>query len=175
MRIEIPEYSYTDTEIAVVSENENMSNLNAEWYINDKPYQTYAAGTLANTGGTVRFSKSGAYSVKALVTDEYGKEYTFASEPITIYPSLTPSFEMPEYTYTNTNIDISNVSGTGIVWTINGKEYTKYAAGSLTDNGGSISFNKSGDYTLEAAVTDEKGRKFKYEKAYRCMKYPVLN
>ena len=66
---------------------------------------------------------------------------------------------MPEYTYTNTNIDISNVSGTGIVWTINGKEYTKYAAGSLTDNGGSISFNKSGDYTLEAAVTDEKGRK----------------
>ena len=36
MRIEIPEYSYTDTEIAVVSENENMSNLNAEWYINDK-------------------------------------------------------------------------------------------------------------------------------------------
>lgn len=165
MRIEIPEYSYTDTEIAVVSENENMSNLNAEWYINDKPYQTYAAGTLANTGGTVRFSKSGAYSVKALVTDEYGKEYTFASEPITIYPSLTPSFEMPEYTYTNTNIDISNVSGTGIVWTINGKEYTKYAAGSLTDKGGSISFNKSGDYTLEAAVTDEKGRKFKYEKS----------
>ena len=71
----------------MVSENENMSNLNAEWYINDKPYQTYAAGTLANTGGTVRFSKSGAYSVKALVTDEYGKEYTFASEPITIYPS----------------------------------------------------------------------------------------
>ena len=60
--------------------------------------------------------------------------------------------------------DISNVS-VGIVWTINGKEYTKYAAGSLTDNGGSISFNKSGDYTLEAAVTDEKGRKFKYEKS----------
>lgn len=164
MRIDVPEYSYTDTEIAVVSENENMSNLNAQWFINDKPYQTYAAGTLANTGGTVKFSKSGAYSLKAVVTDAYGKEYTFNAEPITIYPSLMPSFEMPEYTYTNTSIRISDVSGSNIVWTVNGKEYTRYASGSLTDKGGSISFNKSGEYTLEAAVTDEKGRKFKYEK-----------
>jgi hypothetical protein len=162
MNITLPEYAYSNEPVVVSSANKNMSNLNVDWYINDKPYQTYAEGTLANSGGSIVLVSDGVYVIAAKITDEYGCGYEFESEPITIYPDLTPCFTIPLYTYTNTAVSVSNVEGDSIVWTINGQKYTDIAYGSLSDSGGEIYFPQSGDYTVTAIVTDEKGRKFEY-------------
>ena len=165
MNITVAKYGYTDSEITIQSENVNMTNLNTIWYINDKPYQSYAVGTLSNTGGTVKFRTSGTYSLKASVIDDYGKEYIFTSNNFEIYPILNPNFEIPQYTYVGDDVHISNVSGENIVWKINDEDYITYATGRLTDNGGSIRFNESGEYIVSASVTDVRGRTFKVERS----------
>ncbi|MGN0107032.1 MAG: hypothetical protein ACI4A5_04960, partial [Hominilimicola sp.] len=162
MNITLSEYAYTNEAVVISSVNENMSNLNVQWYINDKPYQTYAEGTLANNGGSVKFPIDGTYAVKAEITDEYGRGYEFESEPITIYPDLTPKFTIPLYTYADKDVQTTVTAGENIVWTINGKPYSEMSSGSLTDDGGKIRFANAGDYTVAAIVTDEKGKAFSY-------------
>ena len=162
MNISTSEYAYVNETVTISSENENMSNLNVQWYINDKAYQTYAEGTLANSGGSVKFPIDGTYTVKAEVTDEYGRNYEFASESIVIYPDLTPKFTIPLYIYANKYINIEVSAGDNIVWTINGKPYNTLSTGTLTDDGGRIQFADDGDYTVTATITDEKGKDFVY-------------
>lgn len=78
---------------------------------------------------------------------------------------------MPSYGYINKNITVipavSEIGNLKIQWQISKdgkseKDYTAYVTGTLTNDGGNITFPNIGDYTLIAKVTDETGRVFMY-------------
>lgn len=95
----LPEYAYTDSDILIKPDVQNLDSLNIEWYINDKPYSEYADGKLDNSGGTIRFKKKGHYTVTASITDETG-ENTDMTAKTDIYSVPQIGFEVPEnYAY----------------------------------------------------------------------------
>ena len=80
-------------------------------------------------------------------------------------------YPLPSYGYINKNITVipavSEIGNLKIQWQISKdgkseKDYTAYVTGTLTNDGGNITFPNIGDYTLIAKVTDETGRVFMY-------------
>ena len=152
----LPSYGYINKNITVIPAVSEIGNLKIQWQISkdgksEKDYTAYVTGTLTNDGGNITFPNIGDYTLIAKVTDETGRVFMY-SEVIMINDMPNADFDISEYGYTGSDINIS-FSGEGytVEWTIskdNGKaeKYSEYATGTLTNKGGIITFNDKGIY-----------------------------
>ena len=178
----LPATAHTDTAIPVELLSENIGDASVSWSIerDGQPVSlTEAAnGSLDNTGGILQFIETGEYTVTASVTDEIGREFSFA-QTVKIYPTASIELKLPKTTHTDTDEQIvvsgEYLEGLSIVWSItkDGADIDPSGVldGTLTDNGGTVRFTAPGTYALTVTAIDETGRC--YTAADRITVYPV--
>lgn len=180
----LPEYVHTDTDIAVKTETTDLDGLTVEWLVDNtygfQDWPTYVDGTLTNGGGTIRFKRAGVYELAARVTDETGRVFLYEShDKCEVLPVLTIGFELPEFAYTDTAIDLRTHGNNQVLpveWSVSkdGKSIPLSEAfdGSLTPQGGKITFKGDGEYVLTAAMTDYLKRRYSHSENIRI--HPVV-
>ena len=179
----LPETAHTDKAVMVSATSSELQDMKAEWtilYNGEKvPLADVLEGTLTNEGGSVRFTKKGSFILKATLTDEIGRTYTY-EDSIVVYPVAETGFYLPEKTHTDTTVEVKTsfkeTDGLYAVWSLkkDGKAIPLADGfeGTLDDNGGKIRFKEVGSYELTAAVTDNTGRSFTYTAPVTV--YPVI-
>ena len=129
------------------------------------PYNDYVNGTLSNYGGNIYFNQGGEYILYAVLTDRNGNEEEKSCK-ITIYDRAAISINIAEVGYVGIAnkviATVSNDEWDKIQWyiSVNGgarKNYLECADGTLTNDGGQLTFNSTGIYTLYAVLTDKAG------------------
>jgi len=184
IQLTLPQVGYAGETTSVSVSGIDLENLNASWTISKdggeaKTYTDYATGSLTNEGGGIAFKDKGGYILTVVMTDILGRSFT-DSEATTIYPIPEIQLTLPQVGYAGEAASVS-VSGNNLEnlitsWTISKdsgetKTYTEYADGSLTNEGGSVTFKTKGDYVLTVIMTDELGRTFSQSKAITV--YPI--
>jgi hypothetical protein len=179
----LPETAHTDKAVTVLVTSSELQDMKAEWTIlhngESVPLADVLEGTLTNEGGSVRFTKKGSYTLKAILTDETGRTYTH-EDSIVVYPVAETGFYLPEKTHTDTMVEVrtsfKEADGLSAVWSLKkgGKSIPLADGfdGTLDDNGGKIRFKEVGSYELTATVTDNTGRSFTYTAPVTV--YPVI-
>lgn len=179
----LPETAHTDEAVTVSVTSSELQDMKAEWTIlhngESVPPADVLEGTLTNEGGSVRFTKKGSYTLKAILTDETGRTYTH-EDRIVVYPVAETGFYLPEKTHTDTAVEVKTTfketDGLSAVWSLKkGGKAIPLAdgfEGALDDNGGKIRFKEVGGYELTATVTDSTGRSFTYTAPVTV--YPVI-
>ncbi|MFT9495861.1 S-layer homology domain-containing protein [Anaerosolibacter sp.] len=179
----LPETAHTDDFIDVSVIETGLESYTIEWILGkdnqEVELKDHVDGILSNDGGRIRFMDKGTYSLTAKVTDETGRIFTKKDE-IKVFPLVEASFTLPEAVHTDKEVNVvPNVKELGdleIKWSLlqNGEEvaFQDYIDGTLSNDGGKITFKQKGDYTLKAIVTDELGRNFKFEDQIKV--YPVV-
>lgn len=179
----LPETAHTDKAITISVTSSELQDMKAEWMIlhngESVPLADVLEGTSTNEGGSVRFTKKGSYTLKAILKDETGRAYTH-EDSIMIYPVAETGFYMPEKTHTDTTVEVKTsfkeADGLSAVWSLtkDGKAIPLADGfeGTLDDNGGKIRFKEVGSYKLTATVTDSTGRSFTYTAPVTV--YPVI-
>ena len=160
----LPEYGYTDRAEDVKLLLKNDLDGSVVWTLmKDGANQPLASFT--KEGGTLALARTGKYTLTATLTDAAGKQYT-ASQSITILPVIVPTVTVSaDRAHEDDTVEIGlTVEGgkpDSVRWALtrDGKE----AAASLGDQGGTLTFNGAGDYTLTAIARDAHGREFPSE------------
>jgi hypothetical protein len=180
----LPEYVHTDTDIAVKTETTDLDGLTVEWLVDNtygfQDWPTYVDGTLTNGGGTIRFKRAGVYELTARVTDETGRVFLYESkDKCEVLPVLTIGFELSEFAYTDTAIDLRTHGNNQVLpveWsaTKNGKSLplSEAFSGELNAQGGKITFKDDGEYVLTATMTDYLKRSYSHSESIRIL--PVV-
>ena len=180
----LPKYAHTDTDIAVNTEASELDGLTVEWLVDNtfgfQDWPTYVDGKLSNDGGTIRFKRAGIYELVARVTDDTGRVFLYESKDrCEVLPVLTIGFELPTFAYTDTAIDLRTHGNNNVLpveWSVSkdGKSIPLSEAfdGSLTPQGGKITFNGDGEYVLTAAMTDYLKRNYSHSENIRIL--PVV-
>jgi len=180
---ELAETTHTDSNVKVVTILKESGSNNIVWTLEKEgkavDLATYLEGSLDNNGGTVRFKDKGKYTLKVTVTDEIGRTFEFG-DSIEVYPIITASFDLPENTHTDSNVnvvtDLQELGSNNIIWSLEKDDQAvdikTYLEGSLDNNGGIVKFKEKGNYTLRATVTDEIGRIFEFKDSIEV--YPVI-
>ena len=143
-------------------------------------WPTYVTGTLSNDGGTIRFKRAGVYELTARVTDETGRVFLYESkEKCEVLPVLTIGFELPEFAYTDTAIDLRTHGNNQVLpveWSVTkgGKSLplSEAFSGGLNAQGGKITFKDDGEYVLTATMTDYLKRSYSHSESIRIL--PVV-
>lgn len=166
----------------------DLDNLTADWTIKQgngaaKPYSTYTTGTLTKNGGTITFPSKGQYELILTMTDTNGRPFT-ESRSLTVYPIPTISVGVPQPWYAG-EVGTVSVSGTDLdnltaAWTIRqddgeAKPYSTYTTGTLTKDGGAITFPTKGQYELILTMTDATGRTFTRSRSFTISPIPTMN
>ena len=117
------------------------------------------SGTLTDAGGFITFRQEGKYTLSGRT----GTGKTYNAE-ITVYPLLEIPFTVPATTYRNTDAAVqmgeTYLDGQTIAWEVTGGDAADHA-GTLTNDGGVLSFTKLGAYSVTASVADTRtGRVF---------------
>lgn len=179
----LPETAHTDKAVAVSATSSELQEMKAVWTVihngENVPLSDVLEGTLTNEGGSVRFTKKGAYTLKATLTDEIGRTYSH-EDSIAVYPVAETGFYLPEKTHTDTAVEVKTsfkeADGLNAVWSLkkDGKSIPLSDGfdGTLRDDGSKIRFKEVGSYELTAAVTDDTGRSFTYTAPVTV--YPVI-
>lgn len=179
----LPETAHTDKAVTISVTSSDLQDMKAEWTIlhngESVPLAEVLEGTLTNGGGSVRFTKKGSYTLKAILTDETGRTYAH-EDRIVIYPVAETGFYLPEKTHTDTSVEVKTsfkeADGLSAVWSLtkDGKAIPLADGfeGSLTNDGGKIRFKEVGSYELTATVTYSTGRSFTYTAPVTV--YPVI-
>lgn len=174
MQISLPKLAYSGDAVSVATEESGLKGLNAVWSISidggpEVPYRQYASGVLTSTGGEIRISTNKTIAVKlaASVTDENSRTFTFSSNTISIKPNIICSFTAPSSVHTGESFsvtmeEVSGLEESNITWSLTKDGSLTDYTGSLSNNGGNITINAVGGYTLTAAVTNSEGRIFSY-------------
>ena len=160
----LPEYGYTDRAEDVKLLLKNDLDGSVVWTLmKDGASQPLASFT--KEGGTLALAETGKYTLTATLTDAAGKQYT-ASQSITILPVIVPTVTVSaDRAHEDDTVEIGlTVEGgkpDSVRWALtrDGKE----AAASLGDQGGTLTFDGAGDYTLTAIARDAHGREFPSE------------
>lgn len=179
----LPETAHTDQTVTVSVTSSELQDMRAEWTVTyngeSVSLSDVLEGMLTNEGGSVRFTKKGSYTLKAILTDETGRTYTH-EDSIAVYPVAETGFYLPEKTHTDTTVEVKTsfkeADGLSGVWSLK-KDGTAISLadgfeGALDDNGGKIRFKEVGSYELTATVTDNTGRSFTYTAPVTV--YPVI-
>lgn len=172
--ITLPEYAHTDIMVTVSTELVELDNLNIQWTAakdNDTPviYSDFIEGNLTNTGGNVRFKDKGNYLLVATVTDKAGRAFGYNSS-INVNPIPALAIDLPERIHLGSAVNIStnpvDVGTSPVQWSLkkdgSNVDMNAFATANLSETGGTISFNSSGNYVLEARITDSFGRVFSF-------------
>ncbi|NPV89714.1 MAG: S-layer homology domain-containing protein [Firmicutes bacterium] len=170
--ISLPAATHTDQTVEVQTTLAELGELQIVWSLtrngNPAEWDECIEGLLANEGGSIRFMDQGNYRLTATVTDELGRSFAYDAST-QVYPVPKVEFTLPEYAHTDTPVTFVAVTrelgALNIDWKISKDggspaPYTSYAAGTLTNGGGSITFNSKGVYLLSANVADATGRVF---------------
>lgn len=167
----MPEYTHTD-KTADISAEFREANSDVIWYVDGK------VNTELNISGGSLTLEKGVHTVTAEMTDDTGRVFSERKE-ITVYPvpvaefgtDSGAEFPLPMYGYIDKNITVipklTETDGLDIKWLISrdgqeSRDYTAYVQGTMTNDGGNITFPNTGVYTLIARITDETGRVFEY-------------
>lgn len=179
----LPETAHTDKPVNVSVTSSELQEMKAEWTVvyngESVPLSDVLEGILTNEGGSIRFTKKGSYVLKATLTDETGRTYTY-EDSIVAYPVAETGFYLPEKTHTDTTVEVKTsfkeADGLNAVWNLKKDKKTIPLAdgfeGTLDDNGGKIRFKEVGSYELTAMITDSTGRSFTYTAPVTV--YPVI-
>ena len=180
----LPKYAHTDTDIVVQAETADLDGLAIEWLVDNtygfQDWPTYVSGKLTNDGGTIRFKRAGIYELVARITDETGRVFLYESgDRCEVLPVLTIGFELPAFAYTDTAIDLRTHGNNNVLpveWSVSkdGRSIPLSEAfgGSLTPQGGKITFRSDGEYVLTAAMTDYLNRSYSRSESIRIL--PVV-
>ena len=180
----LPKQAHTDSDIAIQAETADLEGLTIEWLVDNtfgfQDWSTYVDGKLTNDGGTLRFKRAGIYELVARVTDETGRVFLYESgEKCEVLPVLTIGFELPDFAYTDTAIDLRTHGNNQVLpveWSVS-KEgrnipLTEAFEGILTAQGGKITFKDDGEYVLTASMTDYLKRSYSHSESIRIL--PVV-
>lgn len=179
---ELPESTHTDRTVDLRTRGNN-NVLPVEWTLtkDGKPVEIFDAldGTLNAYGGKIQFKDVGSYTLTASMTDALGRVFS-CSASTTVYPIPSISLSTPQVWYAGEAGTI-NVSGTDLNnltadWTVikddgGAEPYSYYASGTLTKEGGSLTFPLKGRYELTLTLTDQTGRTFTRSNTFTV--YPV--
>ncbi len=180
----LPKYAHTDTAIVVKTKANHLDGLTVEWLVDNtfgfQDWSTYVDGKLSNYGGTIRFKRAGIYELVARITDDTGRVFLYESKDrCEVLPVLTIGFELPAFAYTDTAIDLRTHGNNNVLpveWSVSkdGKSIPLSEAfdGSLTPQGGKITFKGDGEYVLTAAMTDYLKRSYSHSENIRIL--PVV-
>lgn len=180
---ELPDTTHTDKPIEIKAVSSELQDMTAEWTVlyngEITPLTSVLEGSLTNEGGTVRFKQKGSYTLKAILLDALGREYSHEASTV-VYPVAETGFYIPPQTHTDTAVEVKTsfqeADGLTAEWSLtkDGKQVTLEDGfdGTLTNDGGKIRFNEVGEYVLQAAVTDSTGRRFTYTAPVKV--YPVI-
>ncbi|HEX2925317.1 MAG TPA: S-layer homology domain-containing protein [Ruminiclostridium sp.] len=179
---ELPDTTYSDRSIDVKATG-NFGGLTGEWSIKkdgeNAALTKYIEGTLNQQGGKIRFTEAGKYELTASLTDALGRIFSYSSS-ITVYPVPDVNIALPEKAYTgeavSVNVSENNLKNLTYAWSIaadggSSEAYESHASGTLSNDGGTLTFAKKGSYVLTATVTDTLGRVFTCSKAIAI--YPI--
>jgi PKD repeat protein len=143
-----------------------------EWSVSPSSY----TGTLGNTGGTLKFTQKGTYTVKLTVTDNKGAKgectkYIAIGESLPPPPPPEPPepenkppvarFSMPSECGPGQTVNVTNRSYdpdgyiAEVDWSV--KPSSGVKENNLGDDGGTLVFSELGTYTVKLTVTDDKG------------------
>jgi hypothetical protein len=179
---ELPESTHTDRTVDLRTRGNN-NVLPVEWTLtkDGKPVEIFNAldGTLNAYGGKIQFKDVGSYTLTASMTDALGRVFSYSAST-TVYPIPSISLSTPQVWYAGEAGTI-NVSGTDLEnltadWTVikddgGAEPYSYYASGTLTKEGGSLTFPLKGRYELTLTLTDQTGRTFTRSNTFTV--YPV--
>ena len=151
----LPKTAYTDTVVDV----EVLEGVDGTivWSI-AKDNQALAladafSGTLADSGGFITFRQAGKYTLTGKANA--GKAYT---AEITIYPLMRIPFTLPVTTYRNIDATVqmgeTYLDGQTIAWSVEQGGAAAEHTGTLSNDGGSLSFPALGIYSVTASVGD---------------------
>lgn len=180
VKLTLPTVSHTDKTITLKTETKEAEGLEAAWSLTRNgeavEISDFIEGEL--TGGDVRFKEKGVYALTLSLTDKTGRRFTNTVN-IAIYPVGSAGFYLPEVFHTDSTVMVEAVFGEigshTATWslTLDGKEVTVADAteGNLTNGGGTLQFPAKGSYVLKAEFTDDGGRNYSYEQAFKV--YPV--
>lgn len=184
IKLTLPQTGYAGESASVTISGTDLDNLTTAWTISKdggttKNYTDYTSGTLAADGGNIAFGSKGSYTLSVTMTDALGRSFA-DSAAIIVYPIPDIALSLPQTGYAGEAATVS-VSGADLdnltaVWTISkdggtAKTYTEYTSGILAADGGSITFNDKGSYTLTVTLTDTLGRTFSKSSAITV--YPI--
>ncbi|WP_088224639.1 S-layer homology domain-containing protein [Desulfosporosinus sp. FKB] len=168
---ELPKATHTDRTIDLRTRGNN-NVLPVEWTITKDGEQVESSnvmeGSLNAYGGKIRFTQVGDYTLTASMTDALGRVFSYSAST-SVYPIPTISLSAPQVWYAGEAGTVS-VSGTDLAnltadWTVvkddgGAEPYYNYASGTLTKEGGSLTFPTKGQYELTLTMTDPTGRTF---------------
>jgi len=179
---ELPESTHTDRTVDLRTRGNN-NVLPVEWTLtkDGEPVEISDAldGTLNAYGGKIQFKEVGDYTLTASMTDALGRVFSYSASTA-VYPIPSISLSTPQVWYAGEAGGIS-VSGTELEnltadWTVikddgGAEPYSHYASGTLTKEGGSLTFPLKGQYELTLTMTDYTGRAFTQSRAFTV--YPI--
>jgi hypothetical protein len=185
LSFELPETTHTDCTIDLRTRGNN-NTLPVEWRLTKEgepmEISDELEGSLNAYGGKIRFKEVGAYTLSASMTDALGRVFSYNAST-KVYPVPSSTLNAPEIWYTGEAGTIS-VSGTDLVdltanWTIRkdgeeAKPYSGYASGTLTKEGGSITFPTKGLYELTLTMTDPAGRTYVRSQSFTVYPIPTM-
>lgn len=167
--VTVPTYSHTDKSMEVTATTTNAGTLPVEWIFTKNDVVTAIDHSLGNMGGTLQITEKGEYLITAQITDETGRIFK-AQKETTIHPVPTMTFDIPIAAHTDDVIDIvvatTDMENLTAIWYVDNthgfQDWDTYVDGSLQNQGGEIRFKRAGVYDLQARVTDETGRVFRF-------------
>lgn len=174
---ELPHDVYTDTSVDISVDAKNLGSNQVEWLVDNtygfQDWDTFIDGKLDSQGGSIKFKHAGTYKIVARVTDETGRVFVFDSGlkiETVVQPVLDLTFSLPDELVAGVSTRVRTYGDNGFLpvsWWLerdgNKVDIAKYVSGSLNAQGGDISFNTQGTYTLHAEMVDVHGRMFKAE------------
>ena len=161
----LPSVASTNAQIAVQTSQKNI--VSVDWSVTKDGIlglttnSSDMAGALSVDGGTISFAKAGKYTLTAIAKNSAGKAVTVTSS-IEVYAPGKFAFGLPQVAYTDTVVDVDVLEGAdgNIAWTItrDGASITLAEAysGTLTDNGGMVTFRAEGKYVLTGKTASGK-------------------
>jgi hypothetical protein len=174
MQTALPAINYSGEPIPVTVTGSELGGLDIEWLLSvdggaATPYNELASGSLGANGGELRISTARTISIRltAVGTDANGRSFSFTSSAVSVKPVAVCSFTVPAAVHVGNNVNVSmqtvsGLEGKNIAWSLTKDGNPASYAGSLGNNGGSISIGSTGTFVLTAKVTDDAGRTFSY-------------
>ena len=174
----VPDSVYAKTPVNIIVKGSYIDEI--IWTFIDKDGKVYTEkdlkAKLNNKGGSVTFPVKGEWTIKGEVIGDNGKKINL-EQKITVHEAAAIAFSLPEIAHTDTTITVEpRVEGArDVTWTVkhNGKDIALKDAfnGTLSNNGGEITFKTAGEYELIGTVTDSAGKKM--SATQKCSVYPV--
>ena len=172
IQFELPKATHTDKTIDV-SLTGDTSFLPIKWHLikdgNSVDLEDFTESTFNKQGGNIRFIEDGQYELTVEMTDDLGRSFS-CNRSILVHPIPNVELTLTQTAHVGTSVLVSTqkYSDMSILWALKKEDelvsLDAYTSGTLTDSGGKLTFNTTGNYTLSAKVTDVTGRVFISEK-----------